>query len=153
MATLRQRKEVSAHIQRFADLAKKTHSFIRECYDEYEKLLDEILPLDFLETKELTEVQRCTRDMKALIIRIERAYVDPAKDTLKADQLKPHPQNLLGLRKRVKDLSSECLQEMKKYEEMIDQFRITLFAPEIQGGNQMSSKKIDQQWQEICKYY
>ena len=153
MATLRQRKEVSAQIQRFADLAKKTHSFSRERYDEYEKLLDEILPLDFLETKELTEVQRCTRDMKALMIRIERAYVDPAKDALKANQLTPHLQNLLGLRKRVKDLSSECLQEMKKYEEMIDQFRITLFAPEIQGGNQMSSKKLDQQWQEICKYY
>jgi len=153
MATLRQRKEVSAHIQRFADLAKKTHSFIHERYDEYEKLLDEILPLDFLETKELTEVQRCTRDMKALMIRIERAYVDPAKDTLKASQLNPHLHNRQTLRKRVKDLSSECLQEMKKYEEMIDQFRITLFAPEIQGGNQMSSKKLDQQWQEICKYY
>jgi ATP-dependent helicase HrpA len=153
MATLRQRKEVSAHIQRFADLAKKTHSFIPERYDEYEKLLNEILPVDFLETKELTDIQRCTRDMKALMIRIERAYVDPAKDALKASQLNPHLQNLLGLRKKVKDLSSECLQEMKKYEEMIDQFRITLFAPEIQGGNQMSSKKLDQQWQEICKYY
>ncbi len=154
MATLRQRKEVSAHIQRYADLAKKTHSFMHERYDEYEKLLNEILPQDFLETRELTEVQRCTRDMKALMIRIERAYVDPAKDALKASQLKPHLQNLHGLRKREKDLSPECLQELKKYEEMIDQFRIVLFAPEIQGGGpQVSSKKLDQQWQEICKYY
>ncbi len=77
--------------------------------------------------------------MKTLIIRIERAHADPAKDTLRA---------------RENDLSFECLQEMKKYQEMITQFHIILFSPEIQGGGpQVSSKKLGQQWQEIDKYY
>jgi ATP-dependent helicase HrpA len=154
MATLRQRREVSAHIRRFGDLAKKSHSFTPERYNEYEKLLDEILPIDFLETKKLTEIQKCSISMKALMLRIERAYVDPAKDEVKSSQLKPHLQNLQGLRKKKQDLSYECLQEMKKYGEMIDQFRISLFAPEIQdGGARVSSKRLDRQWQELCKYY
>ncbi|MBU4328666.1 MAG: DUF3418 domain-containing protein, partial [Proteobacteria bacterium] len=102
--------------------------------------------------KELKEMQQCTMDMKALIIRIERAYVDPAKDMIKAEQLKPHLHNLQILRQREKDLSAECLHELKKYQEMINQFRITLFAPEIQGGVQVSSKKLSGQWQETCKY-
>ena len=152
IATLRQRREVSAHIQHFANLARKSHSFNHERFDEYERLLAAILPLDFLESKELAELQRCDRNMKALMIRIERAHVNPAKDDLKAKQLNPHLHNLQGLRKREKDLSPECLQEMKRYQEMIDQFRIALFAPEIQGGIQVSSKKLDQQWQETCKY-
>lgn len=86
------------------------------------------------------------------MIRIERAHVNPAKDVLKANQLKPHLHNLQGLRQREKDLSPEGLQELKKYQEMIDQFRIALFAPEIQGGIQVSSKKLVRQWQETCRY-
>jgi ATP-dependent helicase HrpA len=153
MATLRQRQEVGAHIQRYGDLARKTHSFTPERYEEYQRLLTEILPLDFLETRDLSEIQRCSRDMKALMIRIERAYVDPAKDALKAGQLQPHLQNLQVLCKKEKDLSSEGRQEMRKYQEMIAQFRIALFAPELQGGMPVSSKKLGRQWQEICKYY
>jgi ATP-dependent helicase HrpA len=152
MATLRQRQEVSAHIQRYANLARKTHAFTPERYEEYERLLTEILPLDFMETRELTEVQRCIMDMKALMIRIERAYVDPAKDALKAGQLSPHLHNLQSLRQKEQDLSSECRQEMKKYQEMIARFRIALFAPELQSGMTVSSKKLGRQWQEICRY-
>jgi ATP-dependent helicase HrpA len=152
MSTLRQRQEVIAHIQRYGDLARKTHSFTAERYKEYERLLSEILPLDFLETRELPEIQRCIRDMKALMIRIERAYVDPGKDTLKASQLQPHLHNLQSLCKKEKDLSSEGRQEMRKYQEMIAQFRIALFAPELQGGMVVSSKKLGQQWQEICRH-
>lgn len=153
ITTLRQRREVSAHILHFANLARKGHSFSQERFDEYERLLGAILPLDFLETRELAELQRCDRDMKALMIRIERAHANPAKDVLKANQLKPHLHNLQVLRQREKDLSPEGLQVLKRYQEMIDQFRIALFAPEIQGGGpQVSSKKLDQQWQETCRY-
>jgi ATP-dependent helicase HrpA len=153
MATLRQRREVTAHIQRFADLARKTHSFVSERFDNYEELLTEILPLNFLESKTLTEIQRCDKEMKALMIRIERAYVDQTKDELKASQLRPHLHNLQTLRQKEKDLASDCLHELKKYEEMISRFRITLFAPEIQDGPQISAKKLKQQWQEVERYY
>jgi ATP-dependent helicase HrpA len=149
VATLRQRREVSAHIQRFAELARKTRSYTPERFGEYESLLEEILPLDFLESRELSEIQRCSREMKALMLRIERAYVDPAKDALKACQLQPHLHNLQSLRRREKDLSPECLQEMKKFQEMLAQFRISLFAPELAGGIQVSAKKLHQQWLEI----
>jgi ATP-dependent helicase HrpA len=151
IATLRQRREVSSHIQRFAELARKTRSFTPERFSEYERLIDEILPLDFLESKELAEVQRCSREMKGLMLRIERAYVDPAKDALKASQLQPHLHNLQRLRQRERDLSPECLRELKKFQEMLAQFRIALFAPELPGGIQVSAKKLDQQWQEISK--
>ena len=149
MTILRQRREVSSHIQRFADLAKKSHCFSEVRFDEYERLLKEILPVNFLESKTLEELERCSRDMKALIIRIERAHADPAKDSLKAAQLQPHLQNLEKLRARGKDLSPECRLRLKLYQEMIADFRIALFAPEIKGNIQVSAKKISQQWQEI----
>jgi ATP-dependent helicase HrpA len=149
MNMLRQRKEVSSHIQRFADLARKSHCFNEERFDEYERLLDEILPVNFLESKTLEEMERCSRDMKALIIRIERAHADPAKDSLKASQLQPHLQNLHKLRSREKDLSPECRLRLKHFQDMIADFRIALFAPEIKGNIQVSAKKLNQQWQDL----
>ena len=153
MTTLRQRREVTAHIKRFGDLARKSHSYVPERFANYEQLLAEILPLNFLEIKELAEIHRCDKEMKALMIRVERAYVDQAKDELKASQLRPHLHNLQTIQKKAQDLAPECLQELKKYQEMISRFRITLFAPEIQDGLQVSAKKLDQQWQEVAKYY
>jgi len=184
MAALRQRREVCAHIRRFADLAEKAPSFgraqpvsatippaikrakpghpsptpqasmasaipIPSRFAEYATLLDEILPVDFPATRTLEEIGRCSLDMKALMIRIERAHVNPAKDALKAGQLHPHLDNLHKLQAREKDLSPECCQKLKKYEEMVSDFRIVLFAPEIKGNIQVSAKKLDQQWQEI----
>jgi len=149
MNMLRQRKEVSSHIQRFADLARKSHCFNEERFAEYERLLDEILPVNFLESKTLEEMERCGRDMKALIIRIERAHADPAKDSLKASQLQPHLQNLHKLRSREKDLSPECRLRLKHFQDMIADFRIALFAPEIKGSIQVSAKKLNQQWQDL----
>ena len=155
MAALRQRREVSAHIQRFTDLARKTHSFTKaprqSRFEEYELQLNEILPVNFLEKRTLEELARCSRDMKALMIRVERAHADPAKDSLKADRLKPHLDNLQKLRSREKDLPPDCRQKLHQFQEMVANFRIALFAPEIQGNIQVSSKKLDQMWQDIIR--
>jgi ATP-dependent helicase HrpA len=151
MALLRQRKEVSSHIQRFADLAKNSHCFSEERFDEYERLLEEILPVSFLQSKTLEELERCSRDMKALIIRIERAHADPAKDSLKAVQLLPHLENLQKISTRAGDLSPEYRLRLKQYREMIADFRLILFAPEIKGTIQVSAKKLSRHWQELIQ--
>jgi ATP-dependent helicase HrpA len=152
MITLRQRRELSAHIHRFADLARKNRSFSRTRFDEYQGLMMEILPFNFLTSFELAEAQGCGQQMKALMIRIERAFVDPAKDALKAAQLKTHLQNLHQLHTMEKDLPVEAISEMKKYQEMIAHYRIAIFAPEIQGKIQVSAKKLEQQWQELSRH-
>jgi len=155
MAALRQRREVSAHIQRFTDLAKKTHSFTKgprpSRFEEYELQLNDILPVNFLETRTLEEIARCSRDMKALMIRVERAHADPAKDTLKAGRLQPYLDHLQKLRSREKDLTPDCRQQLHQFQEMVADFRIALFAPEIQGNIQVSSKKLDRMWQDIIR--
>ncbi len=152
MATLRQRRELGAHIHRFADLARKNRSFARPRFDEYQQLMLEILPVNFLTHFELAEVQGCGLQIKALMIRIERAFVDPAKDALKAARLQPHLQNLHRLQTLEKDLPAEAVNEIKKYREMIAHYRITVFAPEIQGKIQVSAKKLEQQWQELTRH-
>jgi len=155
MAALRQRREVSAHIQRFAGLAHKSRAVTPtprpSRFDEYECLLNDILPVNFLETMTLEEIGRCGRDMKALMIRLERAHADPAKDALKADRLQPYLDKLQRLRCREKELTPECRQKTHRFQEMVADFRIALFAPEILGKAQVSAKKLDQMWQELIR--
>ncbi len=146
---LRKRKEVSDHISRYAELARKMHSYDAKRYKEYETLLDEILPADFLQTGTIDFLSSCLRSFKALIIRIERAHANPAKDAAKTKQLIPHLQKLEKIKPFASEYQQKCREEIDFYRRMVNEFRIGLFAPEIKKELQVSEKKLKQQWQKI----
>lgn len=143
---LRKRKEVSDHIIRFTKLARQTHSYEAERFQEYATLLEEILPTDFLETTHFDELQGCTRFFQALMVRIERAHANPAKDRTKSKQLEPHLQKLKKIPADSSDLPKECREAVSLFRAMINEFRIALFAPEVNREMQVSEKKLKQQW-------
>ena len=149
MRSLRKRHEVSGKIHQYAELARKCHSYDQGRFDEYEKLLLEILPYDFLKLYKVEELEDCNRYMDGLLVRVERAHINPAKDANKAVQLIPHLNNLEALKKRRDELSQEGLEQLKLYQKMIQEFRISLFAPEIKTRMTVSAKKLKEQFQKI----
>jgi ATP-dependent helicase HrpA len=149
MAILRRRREVRDQIQRFGELAKKSRSFSNERNEEYRRLLEEILPSDFLQTMSLEALSDCDRYLRGLFIRIERAHADSTKEQGKQDKLVPHLQNYRLLQKRETDLTDECVALMKEYDLMINEFRIALFSPEIRTKIPVSEKKLARHWQNI----
>ncbi|HID70924.1 MAG TPA: ATP-dependent RNA helicase HrpA [Desulfobacterales bacterium] len=146
---LRKRREVSEHISRFASLAQKSHSFNAAQYKEYDNLLEEILPDDFLTGKSVDDLTGCTRFFQALMIRIERAHANPTKDQTKAKQLEPYLDRIKKIPDDCSTLPLECRQEIALYKSMINEFRVTVFAPELKGGTKVSAKKLKLQWQAI----
>lgn len=149
LRVLRKRREASDHISRFASLARKSHSFNANQYKEYESLLEEILPTDFLRRKSVDDLAGCTRFFQALMIRIERAHANPAKDQSKAKQLTPYLDRIKKLPDDCSTLPHECRQAVSLYKAMISEFRVTIFAPELKGGIQVSAKKLKLQWQNV----
>jgi len=152
MRTLRKRAEVRKKIGQYTDLAHKNHNYDQSRFEMYEQLLLEILPHNFLKLYSVEELEDCNRYMNALIIRIERAHINPAKDKNKAEQLIPYLNNLQSLEKYSHDLSEEYQDHLKMYQRMIQEFRISLFAPEMKTKITVSAKKLKQQFDKIREF-
>ena len=146
---LRKRKDVSDHIARYAALAHKSHTYNQKQYKEYESLLEAILSTDFLSSKSVSDLAGCFRYFQALMIRIERAHANPAKDTAKADQLSPFLDRIKHIPDDYTMLPFDCREAITLYVTMVNDFRVTLFAPELKGGVQVSPKKLKLQWQKV----
>ena len=146
---LRKRKEVSDHIKHYAGLARKSNSYNDTLYKEYNVLLENILSADFLATKSVAELKGCARYFQALIIRIERAHANPAKDKTKAGQLDTYINRQKQIPDDLTGLPLECREAIKLYSLMVAEFRVAVFAPELKGGMQVSAKKLKLQWQNV----
>ncbi len=149
MLVLRKRKELADHISRFAALAQKSKTYNKEQFLEYDKLSEEILRNDFLTTSSLTELENCSRFFQALMIRIERAYTSLHKDTNKAKQLTPYLHKFESLPDNISSMPAECREEVTVFKTMLNEFRVTVFAPELPGSGQVSAKKLKKQWLQI----
>ncbi len=149
LSLLRRRREAKDQIRRYGKLSQKTRSFSPQQYQEHLRLLEEILPSDFLQTFTIERFSDCDRYLKSLLIRMERGHADLTKDRIKTERLQPHLDNYALLKTRQESLSAECLLLMAEYEMLINEFRISLFSPEIGTKIPVSEKKLAQHWRKI----
>jgi ATP-dependent helicase HrpA len=93
------------------------------------------------------------RYLKALRIRAERAYAAPEKDRLKAEQVAPLRIRFEQLQQGVMIRSSEarlCFLDELRW--MLEEFKVSLFAPEIKVRFRVSLKRLEDkfaQWQAL----
>ncbi|KPK00599.1 MAG: hypothetical protein AMJ60_00610 [Desulfobacterales bacterium SG8_35] len=143
---LRERRETLDQIIRIKamTLAKSRSSINMNLFiDE----LTEIVPADFLRKFSEPQISSAIRYCKALRIRLERAYVSPEKDKIKAEQLAPYAERLKKLKPR--DPSPACLQLLQDYHTMLQEFKVSLFAQEMKTLFPVSAKRLENKWQEI----
>jgi ATP-dependent helicase HrpA len=88
------------------------------------------------------------RYLKALKIRAERAYASPEKDRAKEAQIDVYRLHFDEARKRVLSRpTQEGLQFIEDVAQMIEELRISLFAPEIKTLFPISGKRIEKKLQ------
>jgi len=109
--------------------------------------LSGIVPADFLRQFSEEQVSSAIRYCKALQIRMERAYVSPEKDRIKAEQLAVHADKVNKLKTR--DPSPACLELLQEYCTMMEEYKISLFAQEMKTRFPVSAKRLEKKWQEI----
>ena len=89
------------------------------------------------------------RYLQALRVRAERAYHSPDKDRVKAEHLIPHVERYKALEVQMAaDPNPEIKQFLEEFRLLLEEYRISLFAPEIKTQVRVSSKILDAKWRE-----
>ncbi len=108
--------------------------------------LEILLPKHFLRVIPFERLQHMPRYLKAVLIRAERAVLNPAKDQDRARQLGPHQEALRKL-SVAEPPSREFTKHIEEFRWMIEEFKVSLFAQELGTACPVSSKRLDQQWE------
>ncbi len=146
---LKERQNTLDFIDQFHRLAGN-NAFLSHLFKSVKAEVTHLLPPDFLNCYEMDCLRQVTRYLKAIRIRVERAYTSPQKDQIKAQQLAVHQDRLKGALEELENGGSFLRAEkVQEYRWMIEEFKISLFAQELGTRYPISAKRLDKKWEEI----
>jgi ATP-dependent helicase HrpA len=154
-------QETQRAIQQFEQAAGSSRAAAalgREIKEELEALV----PKNFLDVYPLQRLNHIPRYLEALRMRLSRGKVDYEKDRKKVDQLRPFVEALRRMeqddlveRGRIKQKAPEASPERKKrideYRWMVEEFKVSLFAPELRTAFPISPKRLALKFREISE--
>jgi ATP-dependent helicase HrpA len=145
---VQERDAARRNILRFRQMAGREKA-IHERMEVILEELEALMPPDFLTVYRRPRIQQLPRYLRALGLRSERAYASPGKDILKGKLVAPHQERAARLKmeaeKRYEEKADVFLDEFRW---MIEEFRISVFAPEIKTLFRISEKRLNEKWQE-----
>jgi len=100
-----------------------------------------LLPKHFLETTRFEQLAHFPRYLKALLIRAERAALNPQKDQERARQFAPFVEKLLTLRGKPQ-AASTMRRDIEEFRWLIEEFKVSLFAQELGTAVPVSAKRL-----------
>ncbi|MGH7971700.1 MAG: DUF3418 domain-containing protein, partial [Limisphaerales bacterium] len=111
--------------------------------------LNGLMPTNFLEILPFAQLEHLPRYLKALLIRAERATLNPVKDQERVRQLAPYVA-ALGRSLSKPAQSGEARRLMQELRWMVEEFKVSLFAQELGTAFPVSAKRLDQQLARIA---
>ena len=102
------------------------------------------MPARFLEGIEYDRLPHLLRYLKALLIRSERAALNPVKDQERLRQIAPYQEALKQLQAKPSP-SVGAKRQIETFRWMIEEFKVSLFAQELGTAMPISPKRLDQQ--------
>jgi ATP-dependent helicase HrpA len=107
-----------------------------------------LVPARFLERIEYDRLPHLPRYLKALLIRAERAALNPAKNQDRLRQLSPYLDALKKL--QAQSLGSlRAARQTEVFRWLVEEFKVSLFAQELGTAVPVSPKRLDQQLEKI----
>ena len=148
LQVIHERHRSAKTIQRFQQLAAQNpgaSAGLRKLVEELEALV----PRDFLSVWSHAHMHALPRYLQALRLRAERAYHSPDKDRVKAEHLIPHVERYKALEVQMAaEPNPEIKRFLKEFRPLLEEYKISLFAPEIKTQVRVSSKILDTKWRE-----
>jgi len=136
-------KDTIAHLKQFSLRAEKrprVRALIQKLYNDLENLV----PENFLKLYDFVRIKNLYRYIKAIKIRAQRAFEDPAKDNKKALVVeKVLKQINILLDNLSPDTSLEKTEQIEEFFWMIEEFKVSVFAQEIKPAFKISEKKLN----------
>jgi len=145
---LKQRRTLVSQLATMMDKVQTQTNLPATRFHEYRKHLDTLLPSSFLAVLTYKDLRHTERYLQALAIRMERAELSPSKDAAKARRLTIAVNRLQSLpNEGVR--SADCCRLLSEYRRMLEEFRVSIFAPELGTAIPVSEKRLQKQWQKI----
>ena len=113
---------------------------LRGGYPEMEADLARLMPLDFLRQTPYDQVLHLSRFLKAIVIRGERAMLDPMKDRQKVEQVQPFQDAVDELMDS--ELTGAKRDAVNALRWMMEEFRVSVFAQELGTAQKVSPKRL-----------
>ena len=111
--------------------------------------LDKLVPADFMDLYPLGILQELPRYVSSLWVRVHRGRNDPEKDRKKAEEIQPFAQALAKLEKAAAKASPENRRAVEELRWMIEEFKVSVFAPELKTAYPISPKRLAAKIREI----
>ncbi len=148
-----ERAETVALLKKFQGLAVNS-LYNGQRFKHYDEALAALAPADFLITMDRLTLARIPRYLKALRIRVERAHVAPGRDQEKEAMVAPYLARVRELRAalaviKIPVQQEEARKQVAAYSLMVDEFTVSVFAPEIKTEIPVSAKRLEQKWREV----
>jgi ATP-dependent helicase HrpA len=142
------RRKIQTTLNSFANRAAKSKSKDQEQLATFQQLLNDLVPHNFLTTVPPQDYTNKKRYLLALGLRMERAEHSPAKDIIKEKRIMPFSDRTSQLHQK-NNHSYDCQQAIQKYREMVEEFRISVFAPELGTRYPVSEKRLKRLWKKL----
>lgn len=117
--------------------------------DEMKAHLGFLISPGLFSTAKLARLVHVPRYLKAVQVRLERLPNGPQKDAQKAEQIRDFWQNYWkskeGLLKR-----GVPAEDVDAFRWLMEEFRVSLFAPELKTALSVSAAKLNEQWKLLC---
>ncbi len=146
MALARMRRTMQETLQKI--FAQQSNKFLFPAGNkaDFQQHLHDIFPVDLFSDPAPLDFQNINRQMQSLLVRLERFQANPGKDRQKAEQLEPYLLKVHQLLAKKDAVSEEALEQVFRFKDLVNEYRISLFSPEIKTREPVSAKKLDQQW-------
>jgi ATP-dependent helicase HrpA len=126
--------------------SKPAGDFLAALRADFDSLLSE----EFIVNYEPSMLEHVPRHLKALQMRAERGLHHLDKDRLKAQKLVKYAGRLLAFEKEISfSTSAEKRQAIGDFAWMIEEYKVSLFAPELKTAFPVSPKRLDEKIAEI----
>ncbi len=146
------RRDVISTLYSMKERSQKINNFDQEKFDLFLNHLDAILPQDFLSTRSFNDLQHTQRYLNALDLRIIRAEQSPLKDSQKATRLTSFTNKLAHLDNLVKNNTTVCNKSILEYKTMLEEFKVSIFAPELGTAMVVSEKRLKLKWEDVMDH-
>jgi ATP-dependent helicase HrpA len=123
---------------------------VRAVCEDVRAQLADLVPPDFLDHGPLERLDRLPRYLKSLEIRAERGSFDPRKDRSKAEDVAVFERELEAIRKELSpNATGEKREAVEELGTWIDEYRVSVFAPELSTAVKVSPKRLRKKTEEI----
>ncbi len=148
LAVLEARYEVSCTLQKYGRKSAADPAAL-ERLRAVEQELVRLVPPTFFRRYRSAVMRELPRYLRGLALRAERAYVSPEKDRQKWAEVAPFVARYEKARESVpKDAPREVLDFLDEMHWLLEEYKLSLFAPEVKTRWPISARRLEKKWAE-----